>query len=493
MNYRLLSRYLGFFGFAIGGMMVPSIGWAWWFSEWDTAVSFLMSIALTCAIASGMVIWGRGASDVFRQREALGLVSSSWLIVAFFGAIPYVITGTLPPVDAYFESMSGFTTTGATVLHDIESTAYSLLFWRAQTQWLGGVGIVMLFIAILPYLGAGGKMLFKSESPGPDPRALSPHIKDTAALLYKIYLGLTVVQTAALMIAGLGFYDALCHTFTTVATAGFSTRQASVGAFDSAAVEMIIIVFMVICGTNFALLFAFMRGDRKAIFRDTEWRVYIGILLAAILLITVNLMTSEFNTEPGAPQAENYDAGEALRAASFQAVSIMTTTGYTTDDFNAWPHFSRMLLVVLMFVGGCAGSTSGGMKISRLLMLFKIAYWRLEATFRPKTIRAVRIGEHVVDEDIQRMVQGYLILYLMWMGGGVLIMAAMGLNFETAASSVIATLNNIGPGINLIGATGDYSQIPTLGKAFLSLCMVLGRLELFSLSVLFVPAFWRHS
>lgn len=493
MNYRLVIRYLGYFILAVSVFMLPSAAWALWFREWSSCVAFLAATALAAATGLIFLLIARGADPVFRQREALGLVSLSWLVVAAVGAFPFVLTGTLGPVDAYFETMSGFTTTGSTVIQDIEAVPKSLLFWRALTQWLGGMGIVVLFIAVLPYLGAGGKMLFKSESPGPDPRSLNPHIRDTATALYKIYLGLTFIQTSALMLAGMSFYDALSHTFTTLATGGFSSNQGSIGGFDSLAIELIIIVFMVIAGTNFGIFFALMQGDWKAAFRSPEWRVYIATLAIATILIAASLLFSPFNTPDGNPPNGGYSAGGAVRSASFQVVSIMTTTGYGTDDFNAWPHFARVLLLGLMFVGACGGSTGGGIKVARILMLAKIAYWRLEATFRPKTIRAVRIGEDVIDVEVQRMVQGFIIIYLMWLAIGTLFMSALGLRFETAFSAVVTTLNNIGPGLDLVGASHDFSQIPGLGKIFLCLCMVLGRLELFSVTVLFVPSFWKHS
>lgn len=492
MNYRLVVRYLGIFGFVIGGSMVPAAIWAIFFEEWGALVAIALSIAVAAIVGGSLSILGRGGSSDMSQREALGLVSLSWIVAAALGALPFVFAGVLGPVDAYFESMSGFTTTGSTVIEHIEEVPKSILFWRSFTQWLGGIGIVVLFIAVLPYLGAGGKQLFKSEAPGPDPRGLSPHIKDTASILYKIYLGMTIAQTLALMVAGMGFYDALLHTLSTVATGGFSSKQASIAHFDSAAIETIIVFFMICAGTNFALFFAMIRKDWSALIRDTEWRVYIAVLVLGTALIAGNLMFATPNENPGA-QALSYSAPEALRAAAFQTVSITTTTGFATNDFDAWPSFSRMLLIILMFVGGSAGSTGGGMKVVRLIMLVKIAYWKVENTFRPKTVRAIRINDTVIDDDVQKMVQVFFFLYVLWFAIGCLFMSALGLPFQTAATSVVATLNNIGPGLELVGATSDFSHIPSSGKLFLTLCMMLGRLELFSVCVLFVPAFWRHS
>ena len=491
MNLRLIAKYLGYFCLATGVFMVPAAAWAVYFREWAALGAFAISLAISGGIAAGLHRASKQAEATFSQREALGLVSLSWFAVAAVGSLPYLLSGTLGPVDAYFESMSGFTTTGSTVIQDIESTQKSILFWRALTQWLGGMGIVVLFIAVLPYLGAGGKQLFKSESTGPDPRGLSPRIRNTASMLYKLYLVMTAAMIAALMMGRVGFYDAVCHTLTTVSTAGFSTRQASIGAFDSVYVEIVVMIFMVVAATNFALFFSMIRGNKGILLRDTEWRIFIGVLSAAIVLITANLMFGEHAS--GTASDEGYSFTQALRSSAFQTTSIMTSTGYSTDNFDVWPPFSRALIIVLMFVGGCAGSTAGGMKILRLIILVKIAYWRLEQTFRPKTVRAVRVSGQVIGDDIQRRVLTFLVLFLVWLAGGTLFMSALGLPFETALSSVIVTLNNIGPGIDMISADSDFSQIPMVGKMFLTLCMALGRLEMFSVCVLFIPSFWKHS
>ncbi|NIA12570.1 MAG: TrkH family potassium uptake protein [Nitrospiraceae bacterium] len=489
MNYRLLAKYLGHFAIAIGVLMLLPAAWAVYFREWNALLAFVLSVGLSCLFGAVLALAGRNAPERLYQREALGLVGLCWLVAAALGAMPYVFSGLFGPVDAYFESMSGFTTTGSSVLVDIEATAKSMLFWRSFTHWLGGMGIVVLFIAVLPYLGVGGKQLFKSESPGPDPQGLRPRIKDTASILYKIYLAFTVAETLALMLAGMSFYDALCHTFGTLATGGFSTRQASIGAYDSVAVDAIIIFFMFCAGANFVLYFAMLRGDWKAPWKDTEWRVYLGVLVLCTIAVTLSLLGVGAS---GEEQMHYPTVGSAFRYASFQVVSIMTTTGFCTADFDQWPHFSRMLLILLMFVGGCAGSTGGGIKIIRIIILLKMAYWRLEYAFRPKTVRAIRVNGAVVDDNVQRTIYAFFVLYLLWFAGGTLFMSFLGLPFQSAVSSVAATLNNIGPGLELVGATHDYHLIPAVGKVFLSLCMVLGRLELFSICVLFVPAFWRR-
>lgn len=494
MNYRLVAKYLGRFACAIGLLMLPSVLCAVLFRDWASVVSFGESIGMALLIGAALMGLGYRAPDRMFQREGLALVGIGWLLAAGISALPFIFSGSLDPVDAYFEAMSGLTTTGSTVLVDIEAVPASILFWRSFTHWIGGMGIIVLFIAVLPYMGAGGKQLFKSESPGPDPRGLSPRIRDTASTLWTIYVGLTVVQTVLLMAVGMNLYDALTHTFGTLATGGFSPRAASVAAFDSVAVELIIIVFMVLAGTNFGLFFAMLHNDWLAPLKNTEWKAYILILAVASTLITINLMGVQGHVaaDSASPPPPDYSLGEAARHATFLTVSLMTTTGFGTEDFDQWPHFSRMLLVVLMFVGGCAGSTGGGIKVVRFIMLFKMAYWRLESTFRPKTVRPIRINGQIVDEEMQRTVYAFFFIHVMIFVAGCLFMSALGLPFQSAATSVIATLNNIGPGLEMVGAVQNFQFIPDSGKVFLSLCMAMGRLELFSICVLFLPSFWKH-
>ena len=491
MNYRLVIKYLGFFTLAIGLLMLPSVLWAIYFQEWQALTAFLISIGASIVISLFLARIGKDAPSKMFQREALLIVAMSWFVAAIIGAFPFMATGSLGLVDAFFESMSGFTTTGSTVIKDIEAQPKSLLFWRSLTQWLGGAGIVVLFIAVLPYLGAGGKQLFKTESTGTDPHGITPRIKDTASMLYKTYFALTIAMTLALMLANMTFFDALCHTLTTLSTGGFSTRQASIAAYDSVAIESTIIFFMIVAGSSLTLIYVMFSRDWKAPFKDTEWRAYILIAGVLTLLLTLNLVFGTHFTD-NTPDDDGYSPGFSLRVAAFQAVTILTGTGFGTHDYDQWPHFSRMLLFVVMFFGGCAGSTAGGIKIVRIVMLAKIAYWRVESTFRPKTVRVVRIGDHVIDDDTRKSVHAFFVIYICWFAIGTLFMSALGLPFESSMGAVAATLNNIGPGFGIVGPTHDFSQIPAVGKLFLSLCMVLGRLELLSICVLFVPAFWRR-
>lgn len=482
MNYGLVTKYLGFFSIAIALLMLPAIPFALYFKESVALLAILFSMLAGVILGMILLILGRNAKPTLFQREALALVTLSWFVASLIGSLPFIFMDILGPVDAFFEAMSGFTTTGATVIQDIEAVPKSILFWRSFTEWLGGVGIVVLFIAVLPYLGAGGKQLFKSESSGPDPRGLRPRIKDAASMLYRIYLGFTVAIVAALMVAGMNFYDALLHTLTTVSSGGFSPKQASIGHYDNIAFEAIIIVGMIAAGTSFALFFQMYRKDWKAVFRDAEWRIYILLLFIAFILVTVSVWRG----------IEGQTLGESMRASAFTVVSVTTGTGFVTQDFNQWPSFTHVLFLALMFIGGCAGSTTGGIKVVRLIMLAKIAYWRVENTFRPKTVRAVRVGSNVIDDTTRKSVHAFFVLYMGCFFLGMVFMAALGLPFETALASVAATLNNIGPGLDQVGATKDYSAIPAVGKLFLSLCMAVGRLEVFAVLVLFIPSFWKR-
>jgi len=438
-----------------------------------------------CEALGGGLWWiGRRAEGRMYSREALAVVGLGWLIAAALGGLPYWFSGMFSnPVDAYFESMSGFTTTGASMLADIEVQDRSLIFWRSFTHWLGGMGIIVLFISILPYLGAGGKQLFKHESPGPDPRGLAPKIRDTAAILWKIYVGMTLGLTVLLMAQGLSFYEALCHTFGTVATGGFSTRNASVAAYNGLGIEITILVFMVLAGSNFSLFFAMLGGDKKALFKDPEWRSYMLILAIATAAVTANLWL----------ESAVEGLGTALRHASFTVVSIMTTTGFVTADFEQWPHFSKTVLLLLMFVGGSAGSTGGGLKVIRLMILWKVAWARIHKAYAPRTVQTMKIGADVISPEIQHTVLVFFLLFLSAFTLGTLAMTALGMDLVSALSAVAATLNNVGPGFGAVGPTTTFAEVPTAGKAVLSLLMGIGRIELFAILVLFSPGFWRRA
>lgn len=495
MNYRLVAKYLGQFTGAVGLLMLPSAFCSVFYEEWVATQDFVEAILCAFVISGTLMAIGYKAPARMHQREGLALVGIGWLVIAGIGALPFIFSGTLGPVDAYFESMSGLTTTGSTVLQDIEAVPKGILFWRSFTHWLGGMGIIVLFIAVLPYMGAGGKQLFKSESSGPDPRGLSPRIKDTAKALWGIYFGFTVAGTILLLVAGMDLYDALVHTFSALGTGGFSTRNASIAAYNSLPIEIVITIIMVLAGTNFGLYFNMLHGDRWAVLKNTEWRVYMAIMAIIIGLITCNLMGMQGHPDTGipAPDTQHYTWGQALRHSTFITSSLMTDCGFGTEDYDRWPYLSRMLLVIAMCLGGCAGSTSGGIKVVRLILLFEMCYWRLESTFRPKTVRPIRLQGQAVDDDMQKSIYAFFVVYVTVFLVVALYLSAIGLPFETSLSAVAATINNAGPGLQLVGPIHNFEFVPTSGKIVLSLCMAMGRLELFSLGVLFLPSFWKHS
>lgn len=481
MNLRTVLRLVGVLIIFIGVSMSFSLFWSLYLGEPD--VGALAWSMLICFVAGGC-LFGLGwqSQAPVLRREGMAMVGLSWLLAALFGALPFYLSGATPDfADAYFEAMSGFTTTGSTILLDIEALPKGVLFWRSFTHWLGGMGIVVLFVAILPYLRVSGKQLFKSEVPGPTAEVLRPRISETAALLWRIYVGLSVLLAIVLVILGMSFYDALCHTFGTMATGGFAVWNKSIGYYDSVVIDFVIVVFMILAGTNFGLYFQVIRGDWKSFWRNSEWRFYIGIILVSTALITVDLVLRH-----------TYGSiFQALRFAGFQVVSIITTTGYGTADFEQWSSFSQLLLVALMFIGGCAGSTGGGMKVVRILVVLKQAYLGMEKVFRPHLVRTLKIGGVPVEDDVRDAILIFFCISLHVVLFGSLAIAAMGVDVITAVTAVIATLNNIGPGLGLVGPVDNFAAIPAAGKYLLSLCMVLGRLELFAVLVLFMPAFWR--
>ncbi len=498
MNHRIMAKYLGLICIANGAAMLPCAAWAVYFSEYLSLECLLASAALSIATGLALSWWGRRAVAKVFEREAIGLVGFTWILVSVFGALPFVFHGVLGLNDAIFESVSGFTTTGSTVLPDIESVDKSLLFWRSLTHWLGGIGIVILFIAVLPYIGAGGKLIVRSETTGPTASRPLPRFRESATLIFKIYVAFTILNTAALMWAGMDLFEALIHAFGGLATGGFSNRQGSIAEYDSIAVEVVIIAFMVIGGTNFGLFAAMWLGERNALWKDSEWRCYMAILVIATVLVAANLTGLHTPFPHGGGESyepisepQHYGFGHALRVSAFQVVSCMTDTGYVTDDFDRWPFFSRMMLIVVMVIGGSAGSTSSGIKVVRLMMYGKLAYHRLESTFRPKTVRPLRINGEVISETVQHRALTFLLLYIGWFVFGCLFLSLQGLPFDSAVSAMTACLNNCGPGLEHVGAARDFHLIGPVGTAFLSLTMLLGRLELVTILVLFMPSFWR--
>ncbi len=443
--------------------------------------AFLLSAGLGAGLGGLFLALFAPEKDL-GYRDGFAVVVFSWLGLAFLGALPFYFSDKMPLfVDCFFESMSGFTTTGSTVLTQVEVLPESLLFWRAMTHWLGGMGIIVLSLAILPLLGVGGMQLFQAEMPGPTKDRLAPRIQDTARILWGVYFLFTAVETVLLIWGGLSFYDAVCHSFATLATGGFSTHTASVAHFDSVYVETVIIIFMFLAGTNFSLHHPGLKGKLSAYWRNEEFRFYLTLCtVATLFIVAVNSYHQVYAT-----------FGQTLRTAAFQVVTIITTTGFGTADFDQWPPALKILLVSLMFVGGCAGSTGGGIKVVRILLFFKFARLQLKSLVHPRTVATLKYGKVKVPQEVMVAILGFLALHI-----GVFLLAslaitALGVDIVTGTTAVIATLNNIGPGLNLVGPAQNFGHLPPLAKAVLSFCMLAGRLELYTVAVLLTPDFWQ--
>jgi trk system potassium uptake protein TrkH len=395
-------------------------------------------------------------------------------------------------VNCYFEAMSGLTTTGASVLTDVASLPRSLLLWRATTHWLGGLGIVVLFVAVLPALGVGGKRLFRVEAPGPTAEGVRPRIQETARTLWLIYLGLTVAEIVLLRVCGLDLFNAVCHTFATLATGGFSTRNASVGEINSLPVDIIIIVFMVLAGVNFGIYYNGLRGKWRDVIRDPELRAYLGLLVVACAVVVACLWENYIVTTAG-HHAEP-SLGAAVRHGVFQVVSIQTTTGFCTANFDLWPFLPKAVLVTLMFVGASGGSTGGGIKVVRIIIVVKVVFAEIERVFRPKVVRTIRLGQSTVDPELRQAVLAYIliILFLFAVGTAALMLleAHADIDITTAATASAATLNNIGPGLARVGAIENFAWFTAPSKVLMCILMALGRLEVFAVLVMVMPRFW---
>ncbi|MBT8042571.1 MAG: TrkH family potassium uptake protein [Pontiella sp.] len=482
MNRRAVFHLVSYMTLVIGVAIIGCAGVSYAYKE-PLAIQMSLIYSGLIAIVCASVVWMLTRGDInLSRRDGFGIVTFGWLSATLFGSLPYIFSGVIPhPVSAIFETMSGFTTTGASVLSDLENIPRGIHFWRALTHWFGGMGVLVLCVAILPFLGVGGMQIYRAEMPGPSKDRLTPRITTTAKLLWGVYALLTLVEAALLKFAGgMDWFDAFCHTFGTMATGGFSTRSASVGAFDSAMIDTIIIVFMFLAGVNFSLHYYALTGKPQRYFQDPEFRFYFIFLAGATLFLTFNVWASDFAS-----------LGRCFRDAAFTATSILTTTGFCTADFDQWPNASRLLLVVMMFVGGCAGSTGGGMKVIRVFIMFKKMVREMKLFMRPSAVIQMKLGGKPVEQEIISHISAFFAIFVLIFAVGSFIMTFFTPNLETAATCVIATLGNIGPGLNAVGATQNYAAIPPLGQGILTVFMLLGRLELYTVLILFLPSFWK--
>jgi trk system potassium uptake protein TrkH len=423
----------------------------------------------------------KAKKEDLRHREGFLTVTLSWITIAFFGSIPYLLADTFGSfTDAYFESMAGFTTTGASVMTDIEANPKGILFWRSLTQWLGGMGIVLFSLAIMPLIGGGSVQLFKAEVPEITVEKLRPRLMDTAKSLWYIYTILTAMAALLYIIGGMSVFDSICHAFTTLATGGFSTKNQSIAHFGSAYIDAVATVFMFLAGVNYTLYFYAFRGNFSRFLRSDEFRFYLWVSISAIVLVTVNLWGYQYNS-----------LLEAFRYASFQVISIMTTTGYATSNYVQWSYFAQILLVTLMFFGGMIGSTGGGMKQVRVLLMFRQAYRELYQLIHPRAVTVLRLDGRHVPKEILGSIWGFVFLFIILWVGGTLLLGMLGLDIITSASAVTSALCNVGPALGKVGPADNYHAIPLLGKWVLIFCMLTGRLEVYTVILLLVPHFWK--
>ncbi len=480
MNWRFIITVTGILNFFLGIAMTAALGCCLIYKEPSSAI-FIKSIIITVAASLSVIfIFKTPRTDHINHKEGMVIVALAWLSIGFFGAFPFYFEGETF-TNAFFESVSGFTTTGASILTDIEAKSKGLLFWRSLIQWIGGMGIIVLSIAILPFLGVGGMELYKAEVPSPVPDKLKPRIKDTAIILWTAYLLLTALEAFLLMLAGMSAYDSICHAFTTMPTGGFSVKNASIGYYNNIYIDYIIILFMFLAGINFSLHFQLIRGKTLIFWRDSECRFYIIITLAIIGVLFFLIYGSAYQ-----------NIGDALRYSAFQAISIITTTGFATADYELWIPGANILLLFSMFLGASAGSTGGGMKSLRIMLCFKYCYREIFSLIHPRAVSRIKIGGKTVSDKIIRSVLGFLALYVGIFALCAILLSAIGLDFATSIGAAASALGNIGPGFGLVGPAENYAAIPEAGKWLLVLCMLLGRLEIYTIIVLFIPEFWRR-
>jgi trk system potassium uptake protein len=479
-SLHVIGNFLKFLGLL---MLVPAIC-PIIYREDDLWV-FIVSALITSAFGFILEKLTRtqGKIDEFQRKDGFLIASLCWVTAAHFGAIPYLLYGVFTnPIDAIFESTAGFTTTGATVITNIEILPHGILFWRNLTQWLGGMGIIVLGIAILPRLAVGGMQLMALETPGPAKEKISPRIVETAKKLWGVYVFFTVLLVFLLSIAGMPIYDSIVHSFTTISTGGFSPKNLSIGAYNNPIIEIIIIVFMFIGGISFVLHYGLFKGEFTSLYKNSEFRFYFFFIICAVFIITLDLWFRNYHSFI-----------HALRFSSFQVVSIGTGTGYTTANFNVWPSFSKWFLLVLMFIGGCAGSTTGAMKQMRILVLLKKGYREIYKLIYPKAVIPIRVGDTPVNEDVVSSITSFFLLYIfIFLLGSLLIMGFENLDIITAISASAATIGNVGPGLGQVGPIEHYGSLSGFSKVVLSLLMLVGRLELFTILVLFTPAYWKN-
>jgi len=479
-NIRIILTFLGMLLMMNGGFMWLCLPFSLYFNENDWVA--LVSAGLV-TIIFGFLLWinnRRTEHRELKKRDGYLIVTLGWIIMSAFGTLPYIFSGAIPAyTDAFFETISGYSTTGASILTDIEAVSKGILFWRSLTQWIGGMGIIVLTVAILPILGIGGMQLFVAEAPGITPDKLKPRIQATAKRLWYVYVGLTAAETIMLMLGGFSFYDAINHSLTTMATGGFSTKNASAAEF-SPYIQYVIIFFMFVAGTSFTLNYFWLKGKFSKLWANEEFRYYLlfTLLFTSIVAITVFAVTDK-------------DAEESLRDALFQVISIITTTGYVSVDYTSWTPFLTILFFVMMFFGGSAGSTAGGVKIVRHIILLKNSFLELKRQLHPSAILPVRLNHKAITQNITFNIMAFFIIYIAIFATGSVVVSLTGVDFMTSIGAVATSVGNIGPGLGNVGPVDNFAALPQVTKWILAFLMLVGRLELFTVLILFTPFFWR--
>jgi len=494
LNYKIIFHLMGLLVTVNGGFMLLATLVSYIYKD-GVVLEMLMSSATTMLIGAAIMYSTRSKRKELRKRDGYVIVTFGWIFMALIGTFPYLFTGAIPGfANAFFETMSGYTTTGATILNDIESLPESILFWRSITQWIGGMGIIVLAIAILPLLGIGGMELFTAEAPGPGSDKLHPRIADTAKRLWLIYVGYTITETILLQLAGMSFFDAINHSLTTLSSGGFSTKNASLAYWNSQPlIQYIVMFFMFLAGTNFVLSYFAFKTKFSKILKDEEFKFYLvailsfTILSSLIIYLEVDLTKSSIDHPMVLGVAES-----SFRHGLFQVLSIITTTGFITADFSIWTSFLTMVIFGLMFLGGSAGSTSGGVKIVRHIILIKNGILEFKRTLHPNAILPVRYGDRAVRQPIVYNILAFFILYMLSFIVGVLVFSWMGLDFKTALGAAVSSLGNIGPALGDLGPVDNFSWLPTPAKWWSTFLMLIGRLELFTVLILLTPFFWRN-
>lgn len=478
MNYSIIIYILGcMLKFESAFLLLPAI--VGLFYGENEIFAYLITAAL-CLVIGVLLSHRKPTSGSLYTREGFVTVALSWIIMSIFGAIPFVLSGDIPSyIDALFETISGFTTTGASILPNVEALSKTSLFWRSFTHWIGGMGVFVFIMAILPLMGGSTMNLMKAESTGPSISKLVPHVKDTAKILYSMYIGLTILEVIVLCIFGMSLFDSLTITFGTVGTGGFGINNSSMASY-SPALQNIVTIFLILSGVNYTAYFYILSRRFKDAFKIEEVRWYLLIIAASVAVITFNIKDMYATI------------GESLRHAAFQVASIITTAGFATTDFDLWPELSKCILVILMFIGACSGSTAGGMKVSRVVMLIKTIRKELSLIVHPREVKKIRMDGHAVDHETLRATNVFFVIYFIILLGSTLLISIDEYNFTTNFTAVLATLNNIGPGLDLVGPTQNFSIYSGFSKIVLMFNMLAGRLELFPMMVLIMPSTWKR-